>query len=123
MLDCLDSIRDKISFTVHNSGVLDEAVAKTVSDEFINIVKAWYETAIFYHKNEEYYRGLIVKIGEMLGPDAYTDDAGKIHDSVLCAKVPELVENFLPKQASKNPMQVHPEIMRLHRQQQVVGGF
>lgn len=55
----------------------------------------WIESAAMFHRNEEYYRGLVDQIGEMLGVDAYTADDGVIHDSVLRAKVPELVKQRL----------------------------
>jgi hypothetical protein len=51
----------------------------------------WCETAARHLRNEEYYRGLIIKIGEALGPEAYTSDDGSLQQDVLCAKVPELV--------------------------------
>lgn len=52
----------------------------------------WAETARQHHKNEEYYRGLVVRIGEAIGPQSYVSDDGSIQMEVLCAKVPELVE-------------------------------
>jgi hypothetical protein len=55
----------------------------------------WLESAHQFHENEQYYRGLVVKIGEMLGEEAYTqDDGGKV-DEVLCAKVPDLVAKLI----------------------------
>jgi hypothetical protein len=38
---------------------------------------------------------MVIKIGAMLGPDAYISDDGSVQDSVLCAKVPELVARKL----------------------------
>lgn len=57
--------------------------------------KFWCEAAAQHLRNEEYYRGLVVKIGEMLGPDAYISDDGSVQQDVLCAKVPELVRRRL----------------------------
>lgn len=51
----------------------------------------WVESAMMFSRNEDYYRGLVVKIGEMLGPEAYVSDDGSVQQDVLCAKVPELV--------------------------------
>lgn len=59
--------------------------------------RGWMESAAQFHRNEEYYRGLVEQIGEMLGDAAFTDDGGELHDSVLCAKVPELVRGALAK--------------------------
>lgn len=60
-------------------------------DDAIRERNAWCDTAQRHCKNEFYYRGLVVNIGEMLGPDAYISDDGSIQDEVLCAKVPELI--------------------------------
>lgn len=52
---------------------------------------AWVTSAMQFSRNEEYYRGLLDQIGEAIGPDAYTADDGSVSDSVLRAKLPELV--------------------------------
>ncbi len=72
----------------------------TATDDFPHTVessRAWMDSAAMFHRNEEYYRGLVCEIGRMFGDAAYTDDAGELHDSVLCAKVPELVREALEK--------------------------
>ncbi len=59
---------------------------------------AWMETAAHHCRNEKYYRGLVVRIGEMLPlPGAYVSDDGSGQDSVLCAKVPELVRTSVDR--------------------------
>jgi len=55
----------------------------------------WKEDAERFCRNESYYRGLLVKIGEMFGEPAYTSDDGSIQQDVLCAKVPELAALLL----------------------------
>ena len=55
----------------------------------------WIETAKQHCRNEDYYRGLVVSIGVLFGPVAYTSDDGSVQLDVLCAKVPELVEQAL----------------------------
>ena len=53
-------------------------------------IEAWTATANQNQRNADYYRGLVVKIGETFGDAAYIqDDGGRVTD-VLCAKVPEL---------------------------------
>ena len=52
----------------------------------------WLETAHQHHRNEEYYRGLVVQIGEMLGDEAFIADDGVKHLDVLCAKIPDLIK-------------------------------
>jgi len=62
---------------------------------FAERVDAWIETARQHANNEEYYRGLLDRIGERVGPSAYVSDDGSVQDSVLRAKVPELVSALL----------------------------
>lgn len=52
---------------------------------------AWVETAMQHLRNEEYYRGLVQEVGSMLGPDVFVSDDGSVQDSILCAKVPQMV--------------------------------
>ncbi len=52
---------------------------------------AWEETAKQAQTNCDYYKSLVVKIGEMLGREAYVADDGTKQTDVLCAKVPQLV--------------------------------
>ena len=75
---------------------------------------AWMETAAFHHRNEEYYRGLVIQIGEMLPlPDAYVSDDGSGQDSVLCAKVPELVQALVAEVARITPIEQAAQALRL----------
>lgn len=57
----------------------------------------WERTAAQYHDGVEYYRGLVVKIGEQFGAAAKTCDDGSLSEDVLCAKVPEVVGAELGK--------------------------
>jgi hypothetical protein len=66
--------------------VLAEAVARRIA--------AWMDTAAQHCRNEDYYRGLLVRCGEAIGEAAYTQDDGGKSEDVLCAKVPELVEGL-----------------------------
>lgn len=52
----------------------------------------WEETARHYAAGQEYYQGLLDRIGQRLGSTAYAADDGSISEDVLRAKVPELVE-------------------------------
>lgn len=51
----------------------------------------WRVCAARHCRNEDYYRGLVVQIGEHLGDESYIADDGTRSEEVLCAKVPELV--------------------------------
>jgi hypothetical protein len=54
----------------------------------------WMETARQHCRNEEYYRGLLDEIGEILGPEAFISDDGSIQQDVVRAKLPELVRRL-----------------------------
>lgn len=51
----------------------------------------WIGTARQHLRNEEFYHGIVTKIGETFGVDAETSDDGSVQDRVLALKVPELV--------------------------------
>lgn len=55
----------------------------------------WVETARQHYRNEEYYQGLLTKIGEIIGKEAYIRDDGTISENVLRAKLPDLVEKII----------------------------
>ena len=74
---------------------MDATLARAIAKPVSRVLSAWYETAARHYRNEEYYRGLVQEIGAMLGPQAYTADGGGVHDTVLCAKVPELVRRLI----------------------------
>lgn len=68
------------------------------ADDFVHTVessRAWMAHAAGYARDVDFYRGLVVQIGEMLGKAAYTADDGSISEDVLCIKVPELVRMAL----------------------------
>ncbi len=56
---------------------------------------AWTETARQHCINEGYYRGIVISIGKLLGPEAFTCDDGSKSEDVLCAKVYEVLESQL----------------------------
>lgn len=54
----------------------------------------WKNDALERQRNTEYYQALIDEIGGHLGEEAFICDDGSKSDSVLRAKVPELVERL-----------------------------
>lgn len=58
-------------------------------------IAAWMETAADTQRDVDYYRSLVERCGEAIGEKAYTQDDGGIVPDVLCAKVPELVEEIV----------------------------
>lgn len=89
-------------------------------EEAIAARNAWYETALQHCRNEEYYRGLVRKIGGMLGESAKLMDDGSLGDDILCAKVPELVhaEFVLSAALREENGRLHTELERTVRHQQ-----
>lgn len=53
---------------------------------------AWYDFAKQLSNDVEFWRGLVLRCGEVFGVEARTADDGSVADSVLALKVPELVE-------------------------------
>lgn len=93
-------MQEQAPTTVNESGTagtggenLTQAVPEMFPDN--RLAQAWYETAAQMHRNECYYRGLVVQIGKMLGDAAYISDDGSRQQDVLCAKVPELVRKLV----------------------------
>ena len=75
----------------------DHIVPATIEEVegLLGLGDVWEEAARRYARNSDYYRSLVVRIGEFIGQEAYTADDGGVHDSVLCDKVPELVEKYM----------------------------
>lgn len=80
---------------------IDQLPAPETLVEAIAQRDAWVESACQFSRNEDYYRGLLDRIGNALGPDAFTADAGSISESVLRAKLPELVEALVAQRLSQ----------------------
>lgn len=70
---------------IHRAGGV-EPIARALS--------GWYEAAAQFHRNEQFYRGLLEQIGEIIGEEAYIADDGSRSDEVLCLKLPELVKRL-----------------------------
>jgi hypothetical protein len=64
----------------------------------------WREMAREYSNSSDFYRGIVVQIGEMFGEAARTSDDGSIQSGVLALKVPELVKAALAPAASQENM-------------------
>jgi hypothetical protein len=75
----------------------DREMDVVLGKAFAKRLAFWMETAAQNQINCDYYRGLVVRCGEAIGKDAYIQDDGGVCDEVLCAKVPELVEDLVNK--------------------------
>lgn len=56
---------------------------------------AWKETAAQHCQNEEFWRELVMKIGDILGPETRVQDDGEIVDRPLGLKVPEVAAKMI----------------------------
>ncbi len=65
--------------------ILAEAFAKKLS--------LWMQTAAQNQRNTDYYRGLLKQCGESIGDRAFICEDGSISEDVLCAKIPEIIDN------------------------------
>jgi hypothetical protein len=83
----------------HLAGYIEQLGKPDTFEQAVAERDAWVETAAMFSRNEEYYRGLVVKIGEMFGDAAYIADDGSRSEDVLCAKVPALVRAVLERQS------------------------
>lgn len=55
----------------------------------------WIEEAAMYSRNADFYRNIVIEIGEMFGDAAKTSDDGSLQEGILALKVPELVRESL----------------------------
>lgn len=71
------------------------------SDKVKRILAAWLDTAAVESRNVMYYQELIDTIGKHIGIEAFIADDGSVSDSVLRAKVPELVKKLVDSAKQK----------------------
>lgn len=69
---------------------------------FAHTLNAWIEDAKRFARNEEFYRDLLDQCAVHLGPEAYTDDTGGVHDEPIRLKIPEIVEKLVRKASTKS---------------------
>ncbi len=64
----------------------------------------WHATARDMANNAEFYRGIVVQVGELFGVAARTSDDGSIQEDVLALKVPELVAALIEQSGIRQRM-------------------
>ena len=85
-----DKIEDRLNVGLENTvRALQQRLVEAERRE-----AAWIETAASFSRSSEYYKSLVVTIGEGFGVAAQTADDGSLMGEVLCAKVPELVDTL-----------------------------
>jgi len=65
-----------------------------LAEVFASNLSRWLQSYAQESRNVAYYQGLIDKCGQQIGIAAYTADDGGVHDTVLRAKVPALIERL-----------------------------
>jgi len=76
---------------------------------------AWMDSAAMFSRNADFYRGIVVQIGEMFGDAAKTNDDGSLQDSVLALKVPGLVATVLTKQPASQELSAAGVVGDMHQ--------
>lgn len=72
-----------------------ESIRQRVNAAFVALARereAWYQTAAEAQRSSDWFAGLLDVVGKMFGDAARTTDDGSLQDSILRAKVPELVQ-------------------------------
>lgn len=91
-----EDIRLHLKHKLMEAGVLSTAQNE---DNVVNVVlpfvMSWVDMARNFSMSSEFYRDLLVKTGNMLGPEARRSDDGSMQQDVLVTKVPEMVEQLL----------------------------
>ena len=87
VVDCLKSKYDaEQELSAHYKAKAEQAEAQCA---------AWEQSAKEFANGMDYYRGIVIAVGEMIGEQSYICDDGTRSDSVLCAKIVELVAAVL----------------------------
>lgn len=67
---------------------------------FERTLYVWLKDLHQANRDMEFYRGIVMQTGELLGPEAFTSNDGTVGDSVLALKVPELVKKLVEENNS-----------------------
>lgn len=99
---------EPVESSVTEEQLMDEAKDRCIRQLKGEVEKAnaraenWEIEARRIDRDRDYYYGLLVKIGQHLGVESFTDDTGKIGDSVLCSKLPKMVFDLLRKRVNSD---------------------
>lgn len=67
---------------------------------FERTLYVWLKDLHQANRDMEFYRGIVMQTGELLGAEAFTSSDGTVGDSVLALKVPELVKKLVEENNS-----------------------
>lgn len=73
----------------------DRIMDPPLAEAFAKRLAAWMYTAAQETKNTEFYRKLLVEIGEMFGDKAKIADDNSVQEDVIALRVPELVRELI----------------------------
>ena len=83
-------------FTHNSVGFCEQCFEEGLKEAFrkARSADAWEDTAAQAYRDADFYRGIVIRIGEPFGVAAKTSDDGSIQENVLALRVPELVEGM-----------------------------
>jgi len=91
----IDEARQIVTQLLLNPETKELEINPTSVEGLAQTINNWIEAAAQNQRNTDYYRGLVVRCGEAIGKQAFTQDDGGLCEDVLCAKVPALVESII----------------------------
>ena len=74
---------------------IDSLPVPETLEEAIRERDNWIDSAAMFHRNEEYYRGLLDEIGHAIGEECLIADDGSRPGGILRAKLPDCVRSRL----------------------------
>jgi len=89
----MDEARAAVRYQAKQAGLPE--LPRVKEKTFAALVAYWMDTAAQNERNTDYYRGLLEKIGKRLGKPAFIADDGTVMQDVICAKVPDIVDDLL----------------------------
>lgn len=78
-----------------NTAQIPNQVALNTWDYLMPQIHDWVDTSKLFHSNYDYYRGICIEIGELLGEEVYICDDGSKSEDVLIAKLVEVLKKRL----------------------------
>jgi len=81
-----------------------------LAEAFASVLAGWLDTAAQMQRNADFYRGIVVQVGELFGTAAKTSDDGSVQEDVLALKVPELVAAAIAERDGLNALINTPEL-------------
>lgn len=94
-VDYMDEARQISAHCWCDPETQDRVMDPPLAEAFAKRLATWMDEAARQMRNVEFYRGIVVQIGEMFGDAAKTSDDGTVQEDVLALRVPELVQALI----------------------------